>query len=156
MSPRIQIMEEKNSDIMDVQIMIRLQTEAEKLKALPEKTQREMCGRKALNSHHHPRRVLPSTVAWLSGTTEKETVDTVLIPSGYVPYSHYDKGVSADFNNERMRGVYPSQSPVYVRHVLKLIQFFHFHLNECYEHASLFIHTLEEITNWGSSIRRRG
>lgn len=97
MSPRIQIKEEKNSDIVDVQIMIRLQTEAEKLKDLPEKTQREMCGRKALNSPHRPRRVLPSTVARLSGTTEKETVDTVLIPSGYVPYSHYDKGVSADF-----------------------------------------------------------
>lgn len=71
-----------------------------------------MCGRKALNSHHRPRRVLPSTVAWLYGTTEKETMDTVLIPSGYVPYSRYGKGVSADFNNKRMRGVSPPQSPV--------------------------------------------
>lgn len=58
MSSRIQIKEEKKSEIVDVQIMIGLQTEAEGIKDLPEKTQREMCGRKLLNSHHCPRKGL--------------------------------------------------------------------------------------------------
>lgn len=89
MSSRIQIKEEKKSEIVDVQIMIGLQTEAEGIKDLPEKTQREMCGRKLLNSHHCPRKGL--VCHQQCETTEKETEDTVRIPLGYVPYSRMIK-----------------------------------------------------------------
>lgn len=45
-------------EIMNVQIMIGLQSEAEGIKDLPEKTRREMCGRQSPNSHHCPRKGL--------------------------------------------------------------------------------------------------